>query len=245
MTFERFPIIETMLRLYAQPRSPDRFQEYLSLLQGDTKGDLAVPIGGFNPMAKEHVAEQLQALQQLGAEDIMQRTIHSLDTRSFSAKNDQTYKVALNLADDLKGGWTNRHTTDYDSKFRFHGMFHRNFCIPYFWTSELHTPELIARRTAEYVFRTVYWQQHPKPKTLKEHVLQEVFVAKQTRHFSTPILTMPHDLEEWYHTHADTEDYHRIFNFFYGDSACRALHFPETGIGEASAGFDYVTMLAG
>jgi len=42
------------------------------------------------------------------------------------------FKVALNLSDDLKGGWTNHFTSDYDSKFKLKGFVNKNFCIPVF-----------------------------------------------------------------------------------------------------------------
>ena len=50
MTAELLPIIETMLDFYQKPRAPERFHAYLQLLQGNTKNDLVLPIGGFNPM---------------------------------------------------------------------------------------------------------------------------------------------------------------------------------------------------
>ena len=70
MTAELLPIIETMLDFYQKPRTPERFQAYLQLLQGSTKNDLALPIGGFNPMGKEHVSEKLIELQKIDAERI-------------------------------------------------------------------------------------------------------------------------------------------------------------------------------
>ena len=66
MSFELLPIIDKMLDFYQNPRNSDRFQVYLKMLQGDTKGDLVLPIGGFNPMAKEHILD-LRAIQHAGA----------------------------------------------------------------------------------------------------------------------------------------------------------------------------------
>ena len=111
MTFEPLPIIEKMLELYQKPRNFDRFQNYLSLLQGETKGDLAVPIGGFNPMAKEHVLEKLAQLKALNAEQIIENTIFELNKSEILRGYDEAvFKVSLTLSDDLKGGWTNHYT---------------------------------------------------------------------------------------------------------------------------------------
>lgn len=71
MTFELLPTIDVMIDLYEKPRTFERFQEYLKILQGDHKGDLSMPISGFNPMAKDHLLAKLLELKQLNAEKII------------------------------------------------------------------------------------------------------------------------------------------------------------------------------
>ena len=68
MQFELLPVIDIMLDLYEKPRTAERFQEYLEVLQGGTKGDLVIPIGNFNPMAKEQALQKLIELKTLHAE---------------------------------------------------------------------------------------------------------------------------------------------------------------------------------
>lgn len=43
--FVLHPILDTMIAFYELPRTPERFNRYLELLRGDTKGDLVLPIG--------------------------------------------------------------------------------------------------------------------------------------------------------------------------------------------------------
>ena len=136
MTFELLPIIDKMLELYQKSRNFDRFQDYLNLLQGETKGDLAIPISGFNPMAKEHVLDKLMELKDLCAEQIIAETIFELNKTIIKEGSSDIFKISLTLSDDLKGGWTNRFTTDYDSKFKLNALMNRHFCTPVFWTSE-------------------------------------------------------------------------------------------------------------
>lgn len=112
MTFELLPVIDMMLELYASPRDISRFKEYLSLLQGDTRGNLALPLGGFNPMGKEHVVAKLQELKALNAESVIQQTLSTLNTQLAAIHKDRKIKVALNLSDDIAGGWTNRYTSE-------------------------------------------------------------------------------------------------------------------------------------
>jgi hypothetical protein len=239
MTFELLPTIDIMIDLYEKPRTFERFQEYLKTLQGDTKGDIAIPISGFNPMAKEHLLERLKELKNLGAEQIIEGTLNDLNVNNFSKNSNRNFKVAINLSDDLKGGWTNRFTSDYDSKFKINGLFSRNFCTSIFWTSENFTKDTIRERTLEYIFRTVYWLTSPKPKTLKEHLEQEIFVASQTKSNGKFKKTDFKKLDKFYKDNENTDNYHIIFNFFYGDKASASLEFPTYGIVENVTGFDY------
>ena len=103
MTFELLPIIDKMLELYQKSRNFDRFQDYLNLLQGETKGDLAIPISGFNPMAKEHVLDKLMELKDLCAEQIIAETILELNKTIIKEGSSDIFKISLTLADDLKG----------------------------------------------------------------------------------------------------------------------------------------------
>ncbi len=239
MKFEPLPTIDIMIDLYEKPRTFERFQEYLKILQGDIKGDLSIPISGFNPMAKEHLIDRLKELKNLGAEQIIEETLNDLNNRSFPKNLNRKFKVALNLSDDLKGGWTNHFTSDYDSKFKISGLFNRNFCIPIFWTSEDFTEYTIRERTLEYIFRTIHWMILPKPKTLKEHLEQEIFVANHTKNTGNFEKTDFNLLEKFYKEHNSSDNYHIIFNFFYGDKASASLEFPTYGIVENFSGFDY------
>jgi hypothetical protein len=239
MRFTLLPTIDIMLDFYEQPRGFERFQQYIKALQGETKGDLSFPVSGFNPMAKEHVTDKLYQLKQLGAEQLIEKVLTTVN-KTFSKKNAQNFRVALNLSDDLMGGWTNRYTSDYDSKFKFNGLFSRNFCVPVFWTSEVFTKEIITQRTAEYVFRTMYWLSHPKPKILKEHVEQEQFVANEISAAKQVLPSSLSKLHEFYIKHQYTDNYAIIFNFFYGDKASQSLGLTQYGINEKCTGFDFV-----
>lgn len=241
MTFELLPTIDIMIDLYKQPSNFERFKTYLETLQGGKKGDLAFPITGFNPMAKEHLPDKLVELKKLGAEEIIEETLKDLNDKFISKNPKRNFKVAINLSDDLKGGWTNRFTSDYDSKFKFNGLITRDFCTPVFWASENFTKDQIKKRTLEYVFRTIYWLTCPKPKTLKEHVEQESYVAGEVN-FNNQIPKKIFALiDRFYKENQNSENYHLIFNFFYGDKASESLAFPTFGVIENCTGFEYAS----
>jgi hypothetical protein len=244
MKFELLPTIDLMYELYEKPRSIERFNEYLKTLQGDSKGELIMPVGGFNPMAKEHILDKLTTLKNLSAEKIMQEALADLNQKFKNKASERTFKVALNLSDDLKGGWTNRYTSDYDSKFKINALVQRGFCTPIFWTSESFYSDLIQERTLEYAYRTIYWLDKPKPLTLEAHLAQEIFVAQNINYANQ---VMPSDFsktEKFFKQNMNSDNYQLIFNFFYGDEASQSLAFVTYGIAEEINGFEYAKYLA-
>jgi len=243
LTFELTPIIDIMFDLYQKPRTFERFKEYIATLEGGKKGDLTLPIGGFNPMAKEHVMDKLRELKNLNAEQLIKDTLKELNDGHPVKENANTFKVALNLSDDLKGGWTNRYTSDYDSKFKINGIMNRNFCIPIFWSSENYTEQLIKNRTREYCYRTIYRLTTPKPETLEEHILQEKFVYEKSKTLSSTKVNF-NELQLFYQKNKDTTDYVTIFNFLYGDEATASLGNKTLGISDEFAGDEFAKQLA-
>jgi len=237
MEFKIRPILSEMKALYQMPISEKRFQAYINKLKGQTKADLVLPIGGYNPMAKIHVLEKIIELENLGTEDIIEKSIQEINAKIQNIEGG-TFMVVLNLADDLKGAWTDRYTTDYESKFKINPLVNRNFCTPYFWTSEEFNEEIIVERTSNYLYRTIYWIENPKPITLEDHFLLESFLAKHSNLESSQVGTEDiRYLNEFYNTHKLNDDYSLIFNFFYGDKASESLGYPSYGIGELN-GFD-------
>lgn len=244
MTFQLLPVIDRVLELYRMPLSPVRFEQYLKLLHDTTKSELVLPIGGFNPMAKEHALEQLEKLKAFDAEAIVAALLPALNKATMADLPDTTISISVNLSDDVKGGWTNRYTSDYDSKFKINALLSRHFCTPIFWTSEIFSTTMIRQRILEYTWRTVYRQHHPAPKTLKDHLDQEMFVARQAP-LSPPVNPdLITTTGQVYREHMNSEDYHVIFNFFYGSDASASLSFPLHFDIPDMAGFRYATYLA-
>lgn len=224
MQFRLIPIIDKMVEFYSVPPSIERFNKYLSILEGQTKGNLEVPIGSYNPMAKEHVRERLLELKQLRSEEIIEETLSHL-SQQFKHNPELTFGVCLNLADDLHGGWTNRITTDYQSKFQINALVKRGFCTPHFWTGETFSTDLIISRTKEYVFHTLYFSDHGKPVTLNDHVQQLDFVQLNLEGEPSSI-----SAKKSFEQYKYSEDYSVIFNFLYGDKAATDLGFESIGI---------------
>lgn len=150
----------------------------------------------------------------------------------------------MNLSDDLKGGWTNHFTSDYDSKFKFNGLYNKNFCCPLFWSSENYSIDKIKIRTKEYLQRSIYWESFPKPITMKGHLDQEIFVARHVSGIKLQTTPDMLSIQSFYEDHWDSDDYSIIFNFFYGDSASESLGISSYGIKDTCTGYDYARYLA-
>lgn len=241
MKFELLPVIDTMLELYEKTPASERFEAYLKLLQGNTKGDLELPIGGFNPMAKAHVTTKLLELKALGAEALMSEVLGKLNAQLDKHSDEPVFRVVLNLSDDLKGGWTNRYISDYDSKFKLNALVTRQFCTPIFWSGENYTRQLVEERTVEYALRTLYWLRHPKPITLQQHIEQEKFVAENSGKKSEYLKDFD-ELHAFYEKHKNSDGYDLIFNFLYGDEACRVLGYPCYGVPGLMPGYGYAAL---
>ena len=243
MKFQIRPILSEIKVLYSKPISTERFKEYIAKLQGGTKGDLNLPISGFNPMAKNHILEKIDELEKLEAEKLMEETITEFNS-TLSESTNEEFLVVLNIADDLKGGWTNYYSTDFDSKFKLNAFVSRKFCVPYFWTSESYSIETIRIRTMEYLNRTLYRLNNPQPKTLEEYLEQEIFVAninhENCKRYKEANIS---NLEEYYLENKNTEEYDRIFNFFYGDEGSKSLGYKNYGITKLR-GYDYAKIIA-
>ena len=243
MKFQLKPILSEIKDLYSKPISTERFKEYISKLQGDTKGDLALPIGGFNPMAKEHILQKISELEDHKVETIMEETIKEFNTK-LDASHSKEITVVLNIADDLKGGWTNFFSTDFDSKFKLNAFVSRKFCVPYFWTSESYSRELIKSRTLEYLNRTLYRLKNPQPKTLEEHLEQEIFCVTMENNGNQIYKEANFKkMENYYLENKQSEEFDRIFNFFYGDEGSESLGYKKYGI-ERPLGFEYAKQIS-
>lgn len=232
-----------MRNLYDSPKDMKRFQNYLQLLQGDTNGDIELPIGGFNPMAGEHLVSKLDELTSINAEAIAEEVLQ--DINQILPQSREVFKVVLNVADDLKGAWTHRYSTEYDSKFKLYALMNRNFCTPYLWSSETYSKDKIVSIVSESVYRCVYCRGQHNLKTLEDFVSQEAFVYKNTHDLSVEAECVVNidRIYNFYKENLSTENYSVIFNFFFGDEASKALEYPLFGNDKLPEGFNFTMLL--
>lgn len=243
MKFELLKVLDKIKGLYQLPRSKERFDKYLYLLQGENKDEMILPIAGFNPMGKELALQKIEALIALDSEELVNDCLQQINLE-LEGSQKPVIRVAINLIDDVEGSWSNYAVTDFKNKFEFDGLIKRNFCTPIFWTSESFSKKNIVQRTKEHVHRTIYWMEKGKPETLEECFEQEVYVNSACdAPFSKLETTHIEWLENYYEQNLNSVEYNLNVNFFYGDKGTEKLNFLTYGIPK-NGGFEYAKHIA-
>src|SRR5213082_1742429 len=190
MLLEFLPTLEVHRELYSMPRGMERFRAYIARMTGGS-GDLALPIAAMNPMGKEHMMSAVEAVRE--------------EAQRFSHRPDRL-RVALVLADDVAGAWTNRWTTDFAHRFESAALYKRDFAVGLLWASEPPSAERVRAVVLQSIGRAVYEREHGRARTLREKLEQERFA-------SVP-LGPPPPAE-----HLDATDAPTLFACLYGDEA--------------------------
>lgn len=237
MKLEYVPLLQVQRELQGMPRGLARFRQYLRTIVNQDGTGLVLPtLGIANPMAKDHVTALLDELLALNADDIARRALAEAAHEVSAEEGD--FKVGLVVADDLKGGWTNRY--DYEYKLRFPDRSGRKELprwLEHFWlTAVLWSSDPVSERgVREAVFTTVYraahLQRHGAPRTLREMMAQEGAVMARAG-CAAPAL----DEDDIAYTrevlipYLDADDKRTAIECLFGDAAGRTLGFTPRGL---------------
>jgi hypothetical protein len=239
MKFELVPILEKLRDLYLIPRGPDRFQAYIDLATGGataTKDIPYPPLITVNPMAKEHALEFVESWISLEAEAVAKTVLEEANVRLELVEFAHAVKVGLSVLDDLKGGWTNRTFNDA-ARFKVAESLEKTgwLCVPV-WTSEIPNLEELRAIVLESACRAAFVLQHGDPKSLREMIRQEGFVAA----FANRTLEFDREELEYSRTviapHLDSTHQPTVIACLYGDEAAKELGYPPLGLSK-NAGF--------
>ena len=132
--FKLVPLLGIERDLYNMPRDQTRFRRYLEGLKGDTDDVAYPPLVLLNPMGREHVATTLDLLIGLEAERLALEAIE--DAKDRLAGFEARLNVGLVVADDPRGGWTNRGFTEMGVRFTPRSSLRRGWVPVVFWSSE-------------------------------------------------------------------------------------------------------------
>ena len=177
MELNLVPTLEVQRDLCRIERGGDRFRAYLTAMVG-AGGELKLPLPLFNPMAREHVAALLDRLIAAGAEATAREALGAAELRLAAV--DDALRVALVVADDAVGGWTDRYLSDEQVRFQGHGIFRRGWAVVALWSGDppqAASGDHLAAATAAAAWRCAYQRGHGEPKSLRHRLLQEGLAA--------------------------------------------------------------------
>lgn len=229
MNLEYVPLLQVQRDLYSLPRGFERFREYLRTMIDPDSGDLKLPLVAMNPMGKDHLPQFLDKLIEMDADGEAARA--ATEAKSILKAEPGEYKVCLVVSDDLRGGWTNRYTAEFDYRFRQKAYYKRGWIAGILWTSETYTTEQIREEVQLCLFRAAYVQQHGYARTLGEMLAQESYAISMAGSAS-PTLD-PDDLaytREVLASYLDKTDLPTLIAALFGDAAAQQLGYPPLGL---------------
>lgn len=229
MDLEYVPLLQVQRDFYKLPRGSERFREYLRTMIDPDSGDLKLPLSVMNPMGKDHLPVFLDKLIALNADGEAARA--TSEAQAALRTEPGEYKVCLVVSDDLRGGWTNSYTTEFDYRFRQKAYYKRGWIAGILWTSEAYTPEQIREEMGLCLFRAAYIQRHGYARTLGEMLAQESYAMQMAG--STAQTLDPDDLAytcEVLASYLDKIDQPTLLAALYGDAAAHQLGYPPLGL---------------
>ena len=231
MNLTYVPLLATLRSVYAVPRGRDRFDTYLNTTLKPDRSDVEIlPLLIANPMAKEHVTALLDDLLALDADGLGARV--AAEAAGQLADEPGEFPVCLMVADDLKGGWTNRVANEYDFRVGYAPQWKRFWGpVGVLWSSEPASERAVrdALRTA--ICRTAYMARHGPPATLRDVMAQEGKVMAWAG-CAGPTLD-PEDIEytrEVLVPYLDATDKRTVMECLFGDEPCSTLGFTPRGL---------------
>jgi hypothetical protein len=230
MDLEFVRLLHVQRDIYRLPRGMERFREYLRTMVDAGSGDLELPLVAMNPMGKEHVPAMLDLLLNMGADDLGEAAVASAAPGLVDVPG--RFRVGLVVADDLKGGWTNRWASELGHRQGSPALHRRGWAVGLLWTSE---PEparaAVQEEVLTAIFRAAHVLQHGVPTTLAQMLAQEG-TAMARAGCTTPTLE-PDDLAYTREVIApllDRSDHAALMPCLFGDEAAHALGYPPQGL---------------
>jgi hypothetical protein len=231
MRLEYVPLLGMQRDLYRIPRGLDRFRAYARIMRDDDDRDdpRAAPLVALNPMAKDHVAELIDALLGLDAEEVASETAAEASPRLADVTGD--YKIGLVVADDAGGGWTNRYASEYAWASGSPAALRPGWLAGVLWSSEPASVRAVREAVLVPLYRAAYIHRHGGARTLRDFMGQEGY-AMASAGCGTPSLA-PEDLD---YTSQLLGPYlgeslpRTVMEFLYGDEAGRTLGFTPRGL---------------
>lgn len=239
IVIEHVPLLAEQRRIYAIPRGPGRFQDYIATITGG-RPDVCVlpPLVAMNPMAREHVALAVDQLLAINAEAVAQSAAEEAIGRLSLASVTCQLKLGLVVLDDLRGGWTDRRYIEIGYRLNTSdGILKYGWLSGGLWVTEPITADAVRRAVLGATYHYAHRLALGVPRTLREMFLLEgrtaVFAGALGPRLDPDDLAYSREvIEPW----LDTEDIPRQFTCLFGDAAARSVGYDALGL-SPRAGF--------
>ena len=229
MSLEFVPLLQLQRDLYDMPRGYERFKAYIKELVDPESGDMRLPLPAMNPMGKAHLPALLDSY--IAQESDLWAAIALTKINAEFVALNQSFRVALVLADDAMGAWTNRYDVEFKHRFESRAFHRRGWLTGMLWSSEPVSAETAILETRTTVWRGYYILHNGYAQTLEEMLRQEGFAMSKAGH-TTPTLT-PDDLDYTrviIAPHLTSEQYPTQFACLFGDEAAQTLGYEPMGL---------------
>ena len=240
MNLEYVPLLHQARQLYDLPRGRNRFHEYLRTMRdGDGSGLELPPLVIMNPMAREHVPAMIDRIIAMDADGIAARAVVQAARDLVETPGD--FKIALVVADDLMGGWTNRYASEFDMRFPHIAISPEGLQPPHWshdlwlgavlWSSESVSERSVHETVLAAIYRAAYLARHGHARTLRDMLAQEGWVMAESG-FSEPQLA-EEDLaytRDVISAFLEVGDMRTAIECIFGDAAARSLGFTPRGL---------------
>ena len=231
MEIELVPLLQTQRDLYHIPRGRERFDAYLRTMVNADASDLRLPpLVLMNPMGKDHVPALLDVLLAIDADGIAAQAVAEASAQLVGVPG--KYKLGLVVADDAEGGWTNRYSVEFTTRFESGQILKRGWLTVVLWTSEAASVQTVREEVLMSVYRAAYIQQYGFAVTLREMLAQEGYAmaAACTRHaITTDELTYTREVIKPY---LNARERPTLMACLFGDAAARSLGYSPLGLSE-------------
>jgi hypothetical protein len=152
----------------------------------------------------------------------------------------RAYKFGLVVADDARGGWTNRYLFEAKDRFENRYAVTHGFITALLWSSEMPSAERVRQETAAALYRTAWIWRFGLPGTLGEMLRQEGLAA---RFAGVAAGDLDATSEAVLRRHLDSRDYPVQMACLYGDAAAETLGYAPLGA-DVDAGMRFAASAA-
>jgi len=229
VNLEYVPLLALQRRIYGTPPGPERFRAYVrEMLDPDTL-ELRLPLVAMNPMAGEHAAARLDALLAIDADRAAAEAVEHAAVAL--AENPAAFRVALVLADDVRGAWTHRAAAELAHRKGEPALEKRGWLTGILWASERQTAADVREEVLTTIHRSAYIARRGPARTLRQLLVQEGN-AMRMGGARNPVLEPQAFVRarDALRPHLDLDDPGVLVAGVFGDIAARELGYEPLGV---------------